>query len=140
MYCAHVVSPQWNKSDGVAPNDADSKKRATSVGILDVMDNDRVANTYLFPGGMMVVQVVLPLAGVLQTHSGEFAMNDPPARSQSFPSYERAMGTNRPLSNSNVNVHNDPIPFVFSITTVVGAVTLNGVSLLIVFGQVKVIP
>jgi hypothetical protein len=63
------------------------------------------------------------------THSGELEMKDPPARSQSLPSYERAIGMNKPLLSSNVNVQSDPTPTVLSIEMVVGTVKLNGVPL-----------
>ena len=78
-------------------------------------------------------QVVVPS----QTHSGEVAMNEPPARSQLLPSYDRAMGMNKPFSICNVNVHNDPTPLVLSMAMVVGAVILNGVFLPIVLGHVS---
>ena len=72
-----------------------------------------------------------------QTHSGEVAINEPPARSQLLPSYDRAMGMNKLFSISNVRVHNDPTPLVLSMAIVVGAVILNGVFLPIVLGHVS---
>ena len=66
-------------------------------------------------------------------------MKEPPARSQSFPSYERAIGMNDPSSNSNVNVHRDPALTVLSMTIVVVAcVTLKGCPFWIVAGHVLV--
>ncbi len=81
----------------------------------------------------MIDEQVLPS----QTHSGEVAMNEPPARSQLLPSYDRAMGMNKLFSISNVNVHSDPTPLVLSIAIVVGTVTLNGVDVPIVLGHVN---
>ena len=118
---------------GFAPNDADSRNRASSaLKSSPVSVIERVCRTYLFPAGMVDEH-----DDPEQTHSGEPAVKEPPARSQSLPSYERAIGINKALSSSNVNVQSDPTPTVLSMEIAVGKATLNGVPLPIELGHVR---
>jgi hypothetical protein len=132
MYCANDFPFHDATSVGVAPNDADSRNRATSALLLREPDTDLVVSTYLLPGGIVEVQVP-----PLHVHSGKEAVKVPPARSQSFPSYDRATGMNNPLSISSVKVHSDPIPLVFEIVTFVALVILIGGCFDTVLGQVR---
>ena len=71
-----------DKSLGFAPNDADSRNRASSaLKSSPVEDIDLVCSTYLFPAGMVVEH-----DDPAQTHSSDPAIKEPPARSQSLPS------------------------------------------------------